>query len=333
HRDLCWTQVCLIDRSIEPLDSFFIAGLGFPKFQQIFDHLCYLSLESRKETISEDELQETFQTDEPVFLNGENPFTDSWKSGNQLVFDIPGDIDNNLCKVKPNLEPYKRLLKASGAKELKGINYKVKVGEYSQRDKLLKRLDDGLAGHPATRHHDVIFKVGDEEMEEIGANRYVLSEESIEFQKVYVELTDIKPEGFKILLRWLYGQSLDELINELAKKKTEVDDYESYYLKLLLGILKYSDMYVIDELKERLEEKILISRYIGPDNVIEVKEWAEDSRANQLVERCNQYIEDNEELITMQRNNDIGDAGGKTRQEKGEVLFENTRQDKGEVLF
>nr|CAG8482990.1 4272_t:CDS:2 [Entrophospora candida] len=362
HRDLCWTQVCLIDRSIEPPDSFFIAGLGFPKFQQIFDHLCYLSLESRKgntdwipqnadkyilksikeiytylnnclETISEDELQETFQTYEPVFLNGENPFTDSWKSGNQLVFDIPGDIDNNICKVMPNLEPYKSLLKASGAKELKGINYKVKVGEYSQRDKLLKRLDDGLAGHPATRHHDVIFKVGDEEVEEIGANRYVLSEESIEFQKVYVELTDIKPEGFKILLRWLYGQSLDELINELAKKKAEVDDYESYYLKLLLGILKYSDMYVIDELKERLEEKILISRYIGPDNVIEVKEWAEDSRANQLVERCNQYIEDNEELITMQRNNDIGHAGEKTRQEKGEVLFENTRQDKGEVLF
>ncbi|CAJ0823906.1 18425_t:CDS:2 [Entrophospora sp. SA101] len=159
--------VIYVGPNIEPLDSFFIAGLGFPKFQQIFDHLCYLSLESRKETISEDELQETFQTDEPVFLNGENPFTDSWKSGNQLVFDIPGDIDNNLCKVKPNLEPYKRLLKASGAKELKGINYKVKVGEYSQRDKLLKRLDDGLAGHPATRHHDVIFKVGDEEMEEI----------------------------------------------------------------------------------------------------------------------------------------------------------------------
>ncbi|CAJ0876076.1 5072_t:CDS:10 [Entrophospora sp. SA101] len=354
HRDLCWTQVCLIDPIIEPPSSFSISKLGFPKFRQIFNHLCHLSLKSREdnkdwisqyadkhilksikeiytylndclETISDDELQETFQTDEPVFLNSENPFTNSWKSGNQLVFGIREDINNNLCKVKPNLEPYKRLLKASGAKELNDIEPDVKVGEYSQREKLLNGLFDSLAGYPDTHHHDVIFKVGDEEtnkMEEIGANRYVLSaasdhfksmfcggsKESIEFQKVYVELTDIKPEGFKIFLRWLYGQSLDELIDELAKKKTEVDDYESYYLKLLLGILKYSDMYFIDALKERLEEKILTGHYIEPNNVIEIKQWAEYYRANQLVKGCNQYIMKNEELITMQRNNDIGDA-------------------------
>ncbi|CAJ0823904.1 18424_t:CDS:2 [Entrophospora sp. SA101] len=89
---------------------------------------------------------------------------------------------------------------------------------------------------------------------------------------------------------------------------TEVDDYESYYLKLLLGILKYSDMYFIDALKERLEEKILTGHYIEPNNVIEIKQWAEYYRANQLVKGCNQYIMKNEELITMQRNNDIGDA-------------------------
>jgi hypothetical protein len=125
--------------------------------------------------VSESTIQKAFQINVPLFLIGENPFNaDNWKSGNQLVFGILDDINENLCKVRKNMIRYKKLLIVAGAKELKEINDQVTLSKYSQREKLF----DSLIKNPATRYHDVIFEVRDEETnnwEKIGANRYVLS--------------------------------------------------------------------------------------------------------------------------------------------------------------
>ncbi|CAG8498595.1 12155_t:CDS:10, partial [Dentiscutata erythropus] len=272
-------------------------------------------------------LKKTFSTGPAIklFLNSEDPFDlDSWLTGQNLVFGIKENILPGLYKVHPFLQEYKELLKIAGAKELKAVEPDVNVRIHSQKDELVKELINSFEKQNETKHHDVVFCIsGDDRIEKVYANRYALSAssnyfraifcgqmiESTEFQRATVEIKDIQPDTFRILIRWLYGQSFEEATSNMFEaSEDQSSDFEARCLLFLIDLLKASDIYQVDPLKDIVEEKIITKSYINVNNVVEILEWARECRAPQLVNYCEKYIKLNKELIIQKRKDNINNA-------------------------
>ncbi|CAJ0759833.1 23930_t:CDS:2 [Entrophospora sp. SA101] len=124
--------------------------------------------------------------------------------------------------------------------------------------------------------NDIYFNVRGKK---IGANRYKLAASSNYFEVmflagtkesnpdevIHVEVDDIDPNSFLVLLEWLY------------------------------------EKYLIKELKCEVEYKIVNDGLVLPQNVIELKEWAKMFSAGQLYDYCNQFVIVNCELLYEQR--------------------------------
>ncbi|CAG8514794.1 16849_t:CDS:2, partial [Cetraspora pellucida] len=246
------------------------------------------------------------QTDARIFLNGYDPFIpEDWVAGQNLVFGAQEDVRTGLHKVHENLEGFKLLLRVAGAREIKNIKFNVKTQDYSQANKLLGRLLDSFEKHDTTMHHDVEFQIHHENgIEKIKANRYVLSAasehferlfcgsmmEAAEDQKVTVDIHNIEPSAFRVLIRWLYGQKLEEAISAVFKDSKCSDVF-------LVDLLKVSDQYQVDPLKGQVEVKIIQGSYVNIDNAVEINEWAKLLRTTQLNNYCEQYIKENKSLV------------------------------------
>ncbi|CAG8483723.1 30652_t:CDS:10 [Gigaspora margarita] len=318
YKLLCWTQCPLFLKSIDPPNTFKITfpNLFRPSMSKILDNLCYVALDIfRSENNSWkspkgvqlilDTLKETYKTldnwlktngnanneiisrlrtDAKIFLNGNDPFIpEDWVAGENLVFGAHEDVRTGLHKVHDNLKEFKLLLKIAGAREIKNIIFDVKTQDYSQKDKLLGGLLDSFEEQNDTMHHDVVMK------------------EATEYQKVIVDIDDIEPSAFRVLIRWLHGQKLEEAISAVFKESKCSDVF-------LVDLLKASDKYQVDPLKDQVEVIIIKGCYVNIDNVIEFNEWAEFLRATQLNKYCQQYIKENKSLVIEKKICEIANA-------------------------
>ncbi|CAG8602369.1 6879_t:CDS:2, partial [Acaulospora colombiana] len=241
------------------------------------------------------------RTDAKLFLNDDNPFEpESWVAGINLVYGVSEDVGGGQRKVSPFLEKYKSLLKLAGAGELKDVHNDVVVRKHDQIIYLSDQLRELLKGQENTLHHDVEFRFsnrGDDKR--VYANRYVLSaacehfrtefsgymRESIEGQRVSVEIEDSNPAAFQALVYWLYGQSFEKASEALPQDPSD-------YLNSLIDLLNVSNLYRIDPLKDILEKTI--ANKCDVNNVIEILKWAELYNAGQLKSHCRKYIIENE---------------------------------------
>lgn len=209
YKEVCWSQRPLFEKSVEPSDIFYryLPNIGKPTLIDVIEHWFFVvkKIKSRSLTWKSSEnyrvikniiekiyeimnefSQELVHKDniisyirnEKLFLNGEDLFDKAnWVAGDNLVFGVQEDISKGLNKVDEFLMPYKDLLKLAGAHELEEIdvNELDLIHDYhDQKDLLNNNLLKRLTRHPDTKHHDVIFIVG-EEGSRIGASRYVLS--------------------------------------------------------------------------------------------------------------------------------------------------------------
>ncbi|CAB4426057.1 unnamed protein product [Rhizophagus irregularis] len=275
------------------------------------------------------------KADPKIFLNGEDPFDPyNWVSGNQLILNIDDDIDSGNRAVCGYLAICKRLLHICEAQEMKSPCMNIRVpDEYSQRDKIAKSFARFLDEKPnlvtnknpqqnyerngMQKFHDIFFNVHGEI---IGSNRYVLAASANYFERmftagtmesnpwkpVYVNIDDIKPESFRIMLKWLYGRKLEDALSEI--KMSQATDEISFYLEIYIDLLNACEKYDLQELKRLIEHKIVKSDLIRAQNVLEVKKWAEKYNAMQLFSYCKDYKKENLALLVRHRCADLLDV-------------------------
>ncbi|CAG8467140.1 14536_t:CDS:10 [Gigaspora rosea] len=321
YKNLCWTQCPLFNKSIDPPTPFLnlIKETGKPTIVEIDNYYMLNQLVEHSNEASSF-IESNLRKDAKLFLNNDDdPFnSNNWVAGQDIVFGVEDDVIVELHKVHPFLKDYKKLLKVLGAKELEKVNNKVKVRKHSQKDELFKKLLETF-GQQEEIKHDVLFEVGENGncVEKIYANNYVLSCASQRFemllsnnfndkfsrsQKIKIVRIDgtkpqafkiygIQPSAFRILIRWLYGQSFKDAFFEVTN-----DDF-SKALLLLISLIKLSDIFDLGPLKDLVEEAIIKGSYININNVDKIKKEAQNNRANQLQSHCEEYIKKNENLL------------------------------------
>ncbi|RHZ79540.1 hypothetical protein Glove_144g93 [Diversispora epigaea] len=327
YKGVAWSQKALFAEDIiPPLNALEIyPSLGKPSDITVILHLKFL----RNKIIGDDEWRndwkETFVSNvfevydwleekcsnenlrlseyiteyEPLFLNlgkSQDPFdTDNWVSANSLVLNVePGEnkyINSRLAK-------YYAMLKSAGAKEVKVPSVKIQVREHDQSSINKKVLLENLSNQ-INSLHDVFFNVNGEE---IWASRSVLASSSKVFYQrftlggeyansnpVTIDIDDVSPTSIHILLHYLYGQNIDNVIWNHQDAINQTSNFEIYG-----ELLALANDYELDHLKELMELKL--SRIVIRPNMKDILNLAKKFKASQLEEYCNRYIEDNEFL-------------------------------------
>ncbi|CAG8463921.1 13995_t:CDS:10 [Racocetra fulgida] len=234
YKLLCWTQCPLFSKSVDPPNAFKsrFPNLCRPTLDKILDNLYYVALD-----ISQAE-------------------KDSWKSpeGVQLILDI-------LNKTYKTLEDW-----------IKNQIYE-NVNVQSLDNRIISRLrtnariflngndpfipEDWVAGQNLVfGAHEDVRTAASEYFETLFDGKMM---EAAEHQKVTVDIDDIDPSAFRVLIRWLYGQELEEAISAVFKDSKCSDVF-------LVDLLRASDKYRIDPLKGQVEVKIIQDSYVNIDN-------------------------------------------------------------------
>ncbi|RIA88309.1 hypothetical protein C1645_826574 [Glomus cerebriforme] len=76
--------------------------------------------------------------------------------------------------------------------------------------------------------------------------------ESNPWKPVNVDVDDIKPEAFRIMLKWLYGRSLEDVLSEIEIPL--MTDEISFYLIIFIDLLNACEKYNLQELKWLIEQ-------------------------------------------------------------------------------
>ncbi|RIA81703.1 hypothetical protein C1645_864212 [Glomus cerebriforme] len=273
-------------------------------------------------------LMKTLKADPKIFLNGIDPFNlYNWVSGKQLVLNIDEDINSGNRAVCAHLTKFERLLHICEAQEIKNTQMDMQIPDtYSQRNRIaesLARFLDEQSNPPVSKFsqqsherrgmqnfHDIFFNVNGQV---ISSNRYVLAASAEYFERMFtagtmesnplkpvnVDVDDIKPEAFRIMLKWLYGRSLEDALSEIEIPL--MTDEISFYLIIFIDLLNACEKYNLQELKRLIEHKIVKSDLIRAQNVIEVKKWAQKYNAMQLFSYCKDFKKMNLKLLVKQR--------------------------------
>jgi hypothetical protein len=337
YKEVAWSQKSLIAEDVMPPEHLLekYPSLGKPNLSTVIAHLRFLYKTIRnddewknnwadtfkhnvyevykwldKECSEEDiDLSSYISPDETLFLNfnkNENPFdTENWVSATDLVLN---SIPNEAKYVNPILAKYHSMLKSAGVKEIKLPNFKINVSKHDQsyinRNTAFKFLLDQT--FPL---HDITFIVNDEN---IKASRYILAERSKIFNQQFtsgrfvgsssinpatITIEGIKPNSMRILLRYIYGQNIDDAIQNRQSLNNENcihDTNQPSNLVLYKDLLKLADDFELDHLKELME--LRLSRLVNRTNVKDMKKFAETSKAGQLENYCHHFILENSKL-------------------------------------
>ncbi|CAG8655535.1 5080_t:CDS:1, partial [Acaulospora colombiana] len=258
-----------------------------------------------EESLNEDiNLAHYITQNERLFLNFNknlNPFdADNWVSANDLVLNSePGERKY----VNPELAKYSNMLKSANVREIKPPNVEIIVRQHNQLYFNNNAMFDFLLNQEqAIPLHDVIFNV---KGEMIGTSRYMLAASSIFFYRKFTSgeftaetspinptviiIDDVDPNSVRILLRYLYGQDINDAVQGLNG-----NDAGSLNMLSYVDLLKLANYYELDHLKELMELKL--SRLVLMSNVVYLKRLSEDLKASQLEKYCNQFILDHEDL-------------------------------------
>ncbi|CAG8512947.1 8807_t:CDS:2 [Funneliformis caledonium] len=285
-------------------------------FLQIYQHL-------DQDPMVQTYLNLKLKEDPNIFLNGEDVFDPyNWVSAKQLVLNIDEDINSKNRAVNVHLVPFKRLLRICGVQEMKSPQIDMEIpGAYSQRDKIaisfarfLDEQSNSSYKDGIQRFHDIFFHIRGEV---IGSSRYVLAASANYFERmftsgtresnpresVHVNIDDIGPEAFRVMLKWLYGRSLEDALLDI--KMPPLADKISFYLEIYIDLLNACEKYDLQELKRLIEHQIVKSDLIKAQNVLEVKKWAETYNAMQLFSYCKNFKEVNLTLLIRHRYVDL----------------------------
>ncbi|GES91936.1 BTB/POZ protein [Rhizophagus clarus] len=334
YKEVCWTQKPLFDKSVEPNDLFLQRRpkIGKPSPKDVINHWSFVIEKIKSKSFiwksSENysvvkkiiqriyEIMNEFSKEDPglsidaeekLFLNGEDPFDEeNWIAGSELVFGLKEDVKGykyEVKEVKEYLMPYKDLLILAGAHEsdFKSIS---KTIIYEQKDVIINSLINKLIKEPDDKFHDVVFIVGEEKVR-IGANKYVLSAASTHFEKIFYgglsETTNneinvpinIQPDTFRRFLQVLYGQSIEEIIKPILFK---ADDY----LTFLFDLLKLTEFYNVELIKNKIEDIIIKGQYININNICKIIKHSKECNAQRLRNYYEEYIKLNKKFIKEQ---------------------------------
>ncbi|CAI2189776.1 11810_t:CDS:2, partial [Funneliformis geosporum] len=241
---------------------------------------------------------------EPLFLNfkiNKDPFNlENWVYAYDLV--LNSEL-GELKYVNLSLAEYPYMLKSAGVREIKRPNVRINVRQHDQSNITKNTLFEFLLD-PTSSLNDVTFVTNGEN---IKASKFLLSASSKFFCQRFTSVglglfssinistfnvNDIQPNSIRILLRYLYGQNIDDAI----QNQQNLNEYyhQDPNLTMYKDLLKLANDYMLDHLKELME--LRISRLVFMSNVEEIKEFSENLSAKQLYEYCYVFIRDNSEL-------------------------------------
>ncbi|CAG8553264.1 9550_t:CDS:2, partial [Cetraspora pellucida] len=223
----------------------------------------------------------------PIFLNGTNPFdSQSWVTATNLDLSLEEDFSPKRRAVAEHLTQYQNLLKLAGVNSSDipvWSKPEPKEENSSQLSKsMIELLDDGNK----TPFNNVLFNINDQE---IYANSSILICAVPYFRKIFLEPSptnfyneiyeDIEPDSFRILLRWLYGESLSQAIQNSGKK------YDDGYFQIYQDFLIASQKFDLKSIKELVEYKLAkyISDDLIDDNLEKIKELADEFGLEELL--------------------------------------------------
>ncbi|CAI2176056.1 17890_t:CDS:2 [Funneliformis geosporum] len=110
-----------------------------------------------------------------------------------------------------------------------------------------------------------------------------------------------------ILHDFLEADTTKSVLRKKDHFTKEQESYESYYLDSLVHLLKVADVYGVETLKDEIVPTIT-DECLRVWNVLEIKEWAINCNASQLIESCEKYIVLNEKLVLEQNKEDFAIA-------------------------
>src|SRR5437763_794361 len=104
---------------------------------------------------------------------------------------------------------------------------------------------------------------------------------------------NIQPDTFRVFLQLLYGQSFEDITNPIVCKPDE-------YLSFLINLLKVTDFYNAESLKNKVEDIIIRSNYISVCNLCKILKCSEECDAQQLRNYYEKHIKSNKEVVKEQ---------------------------------
>jgi len=253
------------------------------------------------------ELKANLNQNLPVFLNNKGPFdAESWVPASYLAFGImEGNRSGTIQVVHQNLRPYKRLLLFVGAKVENSVDFDLDFVEKPdfQLLTLIKNQLELLEAQ-TVYSHDVKFTFMDGAcmyassyvLAAGGMTRFGRTDERPRLMNEY--MIEIPMDAFRIVVRYVYGADLDA---DISARREQIDDQtengKRAYQTLLLNLLRAANSYGLNDMRKRIERRIVRSGCICPRNVENMRRWAEGFGAVHLQEYCVKYMAENRDLM------------------------------------
>ncbi|RIB10430.1 hypothetical protein C2G38_2106092 [Gigaspora rosea] len=278
------------------------------------------------------DLKSSLQKNSTIFLNGNDPFDlNNWTSATNLVLNIDIDVDCYKKAASKNLAPYGNLLQICGAYNFNPAaptNFDV-PNIALKRDNIINKLCRYLdvnvtqsfshSNAGLERFHDIFFNIRGEL---IGTCRFLLAATCPHFERAFCAGTlesklsehvflprvdDIHPSTFRVLLKYLYGKDLNDIMNEIRYEPDLDEDEISFYFNRYIELLKYAQLYELNDLALSVQHQIIQDHLVLPQNIVEIWEWCQNTEisAPLLAEYCEKCIRDNTELLFDLRLHDI----------------------------
>jgi hypothetical protein len=320
YREVAWSQMSLIAEDVIPPQRVLqkYPSLGKPdastvvkhlrflynlrdndewknNWSEIFKHNIFEVYKWLEEECLNDEdldLKNWISPSEHLFLNfneSQDPFNEkNWVPAKDLILNSEPDEEKY---VNPILAKYPTMLKSAGAGEVKRPNDNIHVRERCiNKSPMFEFLLD--QEFPL---NEIIFIVNGEK---IRTSRYTLAASYEFFRQKFASsesshdpiiIEDIEPNSVCILLRYLYGQSIDEAVKSL-NDHNDIIDYTDPS-PLYKDLLQLANNFELDHLKELME--LRLSRFVTRSNVEDMKTLAKISNASQLDNFCDNFTDEN----------------------------------------
>ncbi|CAG8572117.1 5154_t:CDS:2 [Funneliformis caledonium] len=335
YRDVAWSQMYLIAEVIIPPPQVLQRhpSFGKPNVSTVVKHLRFLYNVLRNDDEWRNSWADKFKHDvfevykwlddetshegidlsmyirlnDTLFLNftiDQNPFNrDNWVAAKDLILNREPGEDQY---VNPMLARFPNMLKSAGVREIRPPNYVIRVKHHDQSSINRNRAFEFLLDQRSPLN-DFTFIVNGEK---IKASRFMLASSS---RALHRELTanpnnsisiptiqNIQPNSMRILLRYLYGQDIDDAIQRrdsinVWNRRTGYEIYNNSNLPLYKDLLKLAEWFQLDHLKSLMEFRL--SRFVQMSNVRDMTNFAETLNAEQLKQYCYHFIRDNSELL------------------------------------
>ncbi|CAG8449298.1 15689_t:CDS:2 [Dentiscutata heterogama] len=316
YKNFAWTQLAFFE--IEPTEDVIkdYENLGLPTVSNIINHLKTIqSTVSKSEDweqkgdelfdiinqiyekldslcVESDDLEPYFSDHPPLFLNGKDPFdSEIWIPASHLDITIKKDFKPDRKATEEYLKKYNNLLILAGAKKSKLLeNERFKGFEEKNTQNLIKSMIDSLCIRENTNElNDVSFNINGQNFH---ANSIILGCAASCFERIRrYNCDDVEPDSFNILLRWLYGESLAQAINNIGR-----EEYDDDFIQICKDLLKLAKEFELESLKQLIEHKLLayLDINLNEDILKEVKSLAKNDeyKLNDLSDYCNMLEEE-----------------------------------------